>query len=316
MEYILAVAEEQHFGRAAKRCAVSQPALSKQVQEAEQLLQLTIFERTRPTIKVTSKGQQIVDQARRVLLEAKALVELAETTKGIYHGTLRLGVIPTLSPYVLPPVWQSLRATYPHLTMLISEQQTYPLLEALRKGELDVLLLALPVESSGYHTELLYAEPFVLAAPINHKLAKHAPVNETELLGEALLLLEEGHCLRDHALQVCSTHKPDTATEIKAGSLTTLMLMVEAGMGVTLLPASCLELECQKAPDIVLRTFHDTPQPSRQVGLMWRPTSPRAHLFRELGSFICQHIAALTPSSQIELHGQLEAFHILQRDNM
>lgn len=309
LEYVVAVADLMHFGRAAKRCAVSQPALSKQVQEVEQLLGITLFERTRPQVQLTHKGKQIVAQARVVLSEARMLLQVATATRGMFQGQLHLGVIPTLSPYVLPLLWKEMRSLYAGLQTVLVEQKTYVLVEELRAGRLDLLLLALPVEASGLCVLPLYDEPFVFAAPKEHVLGVNKPVKEEILTDEPLLLLEEGHCLRDHALDVCTARGGGAGLlNIEASSVTTLMLMVEAGMGPTLLPASSLPVEWPKASDVVLRAFVSQTPPSRRVGLVWRPTSPRTELFQALGELLLRLMIGFDVGAKVPIAGTLQPF--------
>jgi len=295
LEYIVSVAKLRHFGRAARACAVSQPALSKQIQEAEQLLGVVIFERTRPKIQLTRMGKVIVEKAQQILSEAQELLHLSSEVKGELVGQLRLGVIPTIAPYLLPPLLTSLRQEDARLQLILKEGMSYPILDELRAGQLDLVLLALPIHHKGLEVLPLFEEPFVLAAPSGHRLAESGSIEASELLGDGLLLMAEGHCLRDHALDVCGNVAREDM-EIQATSLTTLALMVRSGLGATLMPASALQHEMAGAQDISLRTFA-TGSPHRTIGLIWRPTTVRTRLFHHIG----ERLQAIVPLLQASL---------------
>jgi LysR family hydrogen peroxide-inducible transcriptional activator len=282
LEYIVAVAEEGHFGRAALRCAVSQPALSKQIAEAEGLLGVRLFERSRPQVRVTVEGVQLIEQARRVLMEARELAHVVQTARGEAVGAIQLGCIPTLAPYVLPGLMSGLREATPGLKVGLVEAKTDALLQGLRAGRLDVLLLALPVDGTdGLEVEPVWEDPFVLALPQGHPLEEDGSAAELDVLkGWELLLMEEGHCFRSHALDVCTTASGKVSV-IAASSMTTLVLMVEQGMGATLLPQSALEVELGRAQGVVVRAFR-APAPRRSVGLCWRSGSALTEIIKAL----------------------------------
>lgn len=294
LEYIVAVAEEGRFGRAAQRCAVSQPALSKQIAEAEAVLGVQVFERSRPHLRVTVAGAAIVAQARRVLVAARELAHVAAQSRGELAGPIQLGCIPTLAPYVLPGLISALREALPGLQVTLVEAKTAALLQDLRTGRLDVVLAALPLdEGEGLVTRAAWEDPFVLAMPPEHRLAQQTgPLGLEALRGEQLLLLEEGHCFRAQALEVCAAGSGQESW-IAASSMTTLTLMVRQGLGATLLPQSALEVELSRAPGLVVRRFME-PAPHRTVGLCWREGTALDGVIERLSAAL-----ALSPSQAL-----------------
>jgi len=300
LEYIVSVAELRHFGRAALACAVSQPALSKQIQEAEQLLGVVIFERARPKIRLTPMGRVRGEKAQQVWSEAQELVQVSARLRGELAGQLRLGVIPTVAPYLLPPLLAAFREEERRLQLILQEGMSYPLLEELRAGRLDLVLLALPIRHKGLEVLPLFEEPFVLAAPVGHGLATRGALAPSELLGDELLLMAEGHCLRDHALDVCGTVAGEDMA-IQATSMTTLALMVRSGLGATLMPATALAHEMAGADDVCLRAFAKG-SPHRTIGLIWRPTAVHVELFQLIG----ERLRAMVPQLQRSLPQGIE----------
>jgi LysR family hydrogen peroxide-inducible transcriptional activator len=270
----VALADERHFGRAAERCYVSQPTLSAQIRKLEEYLGVTLVERQPKRVTLTETGEKVVERARRLLLEADAIVEVAKTDRDPLAGTLRLALIPTVGPYLLPEVARPLRRALPRLKLMLYEYQTGPLLEKLRDGELDLGLLALPVAIDGLATAELYEEPFTLAVPANHALATRERVRIADLEGETLLLLEDGHCLRDQALEVCSRIGVGEAGDYRATSLETLRQMVAAGHGVTLLPELAAAAPVGAARGLKVKPFA-RPAPSRTIGAVWRKSTTR-----------------------------------------
>src|SRR3990167_4960991 len=204
LQYLIAVAEEQHFGRAAQRCFVSQPALSMQLKKLEQSLGVTLFERNNKSVLVTPIGKAIVEQARVVLRELEDLQQLAEKMKDPFAGEFRLGIIPTVGPYLLPHILPVIRKIFPKLQLQVYENKTHDIIDKLQKAQLDAIILALPVNQSGIVSRLLYKENFLLALPHRHALTKKKQIHLKDLEDEPLLLLAEGHCLRDQALEVCA----------------------------------------------------------------------------------------------------------------
>jgi len=274
LRYLVALADERHFGRAADRCYVSQPTLSAQIRKLEEYLGVTLVERQPKRVTLTETGEKIVERARRVLLEADAIVEVAKTERDPLAGPLRLALIPTVGPYLLPHVARPLKRALPRLKLMLYEYQTGPLLEKLRDGELDLGILALPVSVDGLATAELYEEPFTLAVPANHPLAARERVRVADLEGEALLLLEDGHCLRDQALEVCSRINVGEEGDYRATSLETLRQMVAAGHGVTLLPELAAAAPVGTARGLKVKPF-SKPAPSRTIGAVWRKSTTR-----------------------------------------
>lgn len=293
--YLDAVARHGHFGRAADACAVTQPALSMQIKALEDELGLALVERRSTGARITESGVDTVRRARDILASVQDLTDHARQTQGTLTGPLRLGVIPSIAPYLLPQLLADVARLYPSAELLISETQTERLLDQLLDGALDLLLLALPIDHPGVETRTLYNDPFILALPtaLADATANQSPL---EILDEQrLLLLEDGHCLRDQALAVCR-HSTPGLDPFGASTLTTIVQMVAAGMGVTLLPEMSLAVETSRA-DIALRRFGLNP-PARTIGLAWRTSSPRARDFEALG-------ALLTAPSLAPSHGSI-----------
>lgn len=286
LRYFDALAREQHFGRAAEACSITQPALSMQITELEQQLGLVLVERTRSGVLLSDRGREIAAMAARILGSVNELIDYALHSNSLLAGSLRLGVIPSIAPYMLPPLLPLLREGYPNLELHIRETQTLPLVQELTEGKLDVVLLALPITQPDIETMALFDDRFLLALPKSKKLASRVRATKDLIEHERLLLLEEGHCLRDQALSYCSLQQSSTVNTFGVSSLSTIVEMVAAGYGITLLPEMCINVEA-RGRDIGITRFVD-PQPSRSVGLAWRATSPRSEDFRELGRLIKQ----------------------------
>lgn len=286
LRYFDALARERHFGRAADACAVTQPALSMQIQELEASLGIALVERTRSGIKLTPKGEAIALRAQRMLGDARDLIDYAKHSAGVLSGSLRLGVIPSVAPYVLPSLLPLLRERYPELELHVRETQTHYLTGELVEGKLDVLLLALPVKHHDIETMAIFEDRFVLALPSSKKLSGRVRATKEMIEGDRLLLLEEGHCLRDQALMFCSLQQVDAVSTFGATSLSTIVEMVAAGLGITLLPEVCLGVESRNR-DIKLIRFAD-PEPSRSLGLAWRRSSPRGDDFKALAALVAK----------------------------
>lgn len=284
LRYFDALARELHFGRAAEACSVTQPALSMQIHEMEQNLGLALVERTRSGVQLTAKGEEIAARSARVLGDVRDLVAYAQHANNILAGTLRLGVIPSVAPYLLPPLLPLLRESYPELELHVRETQTQLLTEELLEGKLDVLLLALPLKHSDLTNRVLFEDKFLLAVPKNRKLSGRVRATRELIEHERLLLLEEGHCLRDQALTYCSLQQVDAVNTFGASSLATIVEMVSAGFGITLLPELAIGVE-ERGRDITLVRFVE-PEPFRTIGLVWRSTSPRTEDFEELGRLV------------------------------
>jgi LysR family hydrogen peroxide-inducible transcriptional activator len=283
LEYVVAVARLRNFHEAAAACHVSQPGLSIQLRQLEDQLGVAIFERDRRRVLVTSVGEEIVRRAARVLEEAEGLVESAKAASKPMCGLLRLGVIPTVAPYALPAALPRLRKKYPELRVRLREAHTADLVQAMRDGELDLLLLSLDADLGGLVEHELFVDAFVVALPRSHRLTSRKSLREKDLDGEPVLLLEDGHCLRENALSVCRSAGAKEAGDFRAGSLATLVQMVAAGDGITLLPAMAASVESKRG-EIVVVPFAD-PAPGRRIGFAWRSTSPRVREFETIAGF-------------------------------
>jgi LysR family hydrogen peroxide-inducible transcriptional activator len=284
LRYFSAVAQTGHFGLAAEQCSVTQPALSMQIRDLEKELGLQLLERGRKGVSLTSGGREIAERAVRVLADVNDLIDSARQLAGSFSGTLRFGAIPSIAPYLLPQLLPLIRTTYPDLDLQLRETQTQKLLDELVDGQLDVVLLALPVEHAGIETAPLFDDRFLLALPASRKIAPKVRATPDLLRNDRLLLLEEGHCLRDQALAFCNLRKVESIDMFGASSLSTIVQMVSNGLGLTLLPELSLDLETKRA-DIRVMRFTD-PEPQRVIGLAWRETSPRKRDFAELGKLI------------------------------
>jgi len=285
LEYIVAVAEEHHFGRAARRCNVSQPALSAQIRKLELSLGATIFERAGRTVRTTPNGEEIIEHARRVLDAVKALALVSQRGSAPLSGQFRLGVIATSAAYLLPHLLRPLRRSYPKLELVLVEGLTYPLLEQLRAGRLDAVLASLPLPEGAFHVETLFVEPFYLAVPAGHWLGKVKELSPEMLAAEEMILLEDGHCLRDQALAVCPSQNKALRERFRATSLETLRHMVASGIGYTLIPALAVPSHAALGSLIQYRRFEVHP-PSRVMGLVSRRGSASARDSRELSLFV------------------------------
>ncbi|SFV10843.1 LysR family transcriptional regulator, hydrogen peroxide-inducible genes activator [Methylobacterium sp. 174MFSha1.1] len=286
LEYVVALAEEGHFGRAAERCAVSQPTLSVQVRKLEEALGLVLFERSNRRVLLTPSGQAVVRQARAVLAEAKTLLMLAREGAGQgLRGRLVLAAIQTLGPYLFPQVLRGLRQAFPDLALALSEGRTAEILDALREGRADAALISLPIPDSGLTVAPLFDEPFLLACPAEHAFAGGEAPRPGDLAGPDLLLLDEGNCLRDQAVAACGA---GPATGRHATSLETLRSMVAAGAGYTLLPALAAPPGPDPAGLTICRRFGPD-GPRRTIALAWRASDPRTEGLAELAGFFRAH---------------------------
>jgi LysR family transcriptional regulator, hydrogen peroxide-inducible genes activator len=284
LRYFEAVARLKHFGRAAEQCAVTQPALSMQIQELEKQLGVELMERSRNGVMLTEAGREIAGRASRILAETRDIVDFARRQGNVLAGPLHLGVIPSVAPYVLPALLPLVRDKYPDLDLHLRETQTHHLVDELLDGGLDLLLLALPVENPEVETIKLFNDRFLLAMPKSRRVPNRIRATPDLLQQDRLLLLEEGHCLRDQALSFCNLRRIDNIDTFGASNLSTIVQMVANGLGMTLLPELSIKLECRQ-DDIKLMRFAD-PQPRRVVGLAWRRSSPRKRHFVELGKLI------------------------------
>ena len=280
LQYVLALSEELSFRRAAERCHVSQPSLSAQLAQLEEVLGVQLFERDRRRVLATAAGREVAARARRLLVEADDLVDVGARSRDPMSGTLHVGVIPTIAPYLLPAVSPKLRARFPRLTLIWREDKTENLVSALASGELDSALVALEAELGDIEHEVLARDPFMLAAAPGHPLVqKSTPIKPSELRDSPVFLLDDGHCFRQQALELCTTARAFEA-EFRATSLTTLVQMVAGGAGVTLLPALSVETEARRA-GLVVRAIASS-KAHRTLALIWRKRSPVAPTFRAL----------------------------------
>ncbi|SCA57810.1 putative hydrogen peroxide-inducible genes activator [Candidatus Terasakiella magnetica] len=285
LKYFMAVAQHQHFGKAAQACFVTQPTLSAAIKEFEEILGLQLFERTKRSVLLTSVGEELLERAKEISIQADALMELAQSRRAPLSGELRLGVIPTIAPYLLPKFMHAVRDSYPDLTLYLKEDQTERLLSSLHNGQLDILILALPYEHDGIESYTFMQDPFYCAFPKTHKLGRKKSIKNEDIFEETLLLLEEGHCLRDHALAACSWPQKQQTNEFGGTSLTTLVQMVANGLGLTLLPEMAVQSGITNGCDITAIPLAKE-SPPRDIGLVWRKTSGRGDEFKMLGSFL------------------------------
>lgn len=276
LQYLVALAEHRHFSRAAEASFVSQPTLSTQIKKLEDELGVALVERAPRKVLLTETGREIVPLARAVLAQIKEIRAIAQRTLDPEAGSLRLGIFPTLGPYLLPHLVPMLRARFPRLELLLVEEKTDQVLEMLREGTLDAGLLALPLHEDSLQTQLLFEEPFVLAVPQNHPLARRtAPLTVADLEDQSLLLLEDGHCLRDQALELCQLAGAGEKVGFRATSLETLRQMVAANVGITLLPTLAIKPPIAPTANVRLIEFSGRP-PSRKIALVWRKSSAKS----------------------------------------
>jgi LysR family transcriptional regulator, hydrogen peroxide-inducible genes activator len=282
LRYIVAVAREKHFGRASEACFVSQPTLSVAIKKLEEELAVQIFERGANEVSVTSLGAQIVEQAQRVIEQSNLIKEIAKQGKDPLAGPLRLGVIYTIGPYLLPELVRQVIQDVPQMPLILQENFTVKLLEQLRQGSIDVAILADPFNDSGLTTWALYDEPFVVAVPSKHAWAKRKAVGSSELKDETMLLLGSGHCFRDNVLEVCPEYsrfsagvqQGDMQKSFEGSSLETIRHMVASGIGITVLPWLARGESMSDKKLVSLLPF-DAPIPKRRVSLVWRKSFPR-----------------------------------------
>lgn len=285
LEYLIAVADERHFHNAAKRCFVSQPTLSGQIKKLEDELGLLLIERNNRHVSMTEAGKAVVEQARRVIAETRVINDIAASYQDPLKGELRLGIIPTIAPYLLPIIMPSAGKAFPDLKIWLYEYQTHILLEKLARGELDALILALPIDKHDFTEYDLFREPFRLAMNSGNKLAKKDHVSLGDINGHEMLLLEEGHCLRGHVLDVCQLAAASDRMQFQATSLETMRHMVGEGMGVTLMPELAVPKKITKRDVIKYIEFSD-PKPFRRIGMLYKKNSYREDVFNKLGDLI------------------------------
>jgi LysR family hydrogen peroxide-inducible transcriptional activator len=285
LSYLVALAEYRHFGRAAEASFVSQPTLSTQIRKLEDELGVALVERTPRKVLLTETGREIARRARAVLSQVDEIRSIAQRTRDPESGTIRLGIFPTLGPYLLPHVIPRLRERFPRLELLLREEKTEQVLHMLREGTLDAGILALPVHDDSLHTEFLFEEPFLLAVPGGHPLATKQRLRMEDLAQQDLLLLEDGHCLRDQALEVCHMAGAGEKSGFRATSLETLRQMVSANVGITLLPALAVKPPIAQSANVQLVEF-EAPAPSRRIAMLWRKSSAMTPFFEALAEVI------------------------------
>ncbi|HKX55676.1 MAG TPA: LysR substrate-binding domain-containing protein [Xanthomonadales bacterium] len=281
LQYFVKLADIRHFSKAADACFVSQPTLSTQIKKLEEELGTQLVERSPKNIMLTPVGEEIAERARKLLADVEQIRAVARRSSDPAEGNLRLGLFPTLAPYLLPHVVPGLRHRFPRLRLQLTEEKTEMLLRMLHRGELDAALLALPIPEAGLQIEILFREPFLLALPAHHELAQAPEVSIDDLHGNELLLLEEGHCLREHALEVCTLAGAHERVDFHASSMETLRQMVAAEVGITLMPKLAVMPPIAATDNLVTRPFSGK-APSRTIALAWRSSSALSGFHLEL----------------------------------
>lgn len=287
LKYLCSVADHRHFGRAAEACCISQSTLSAGIAELESVLGVCLLERSKKSVRLTPVGREVTERAKSILTAADDLVSVAQSAREPFSMEMRLGVIPTIAPFVLPRMLKLIRRHYPDFRLYIREDLSGHLVDELHSGELDVLLLALPFPADGVETAHLFYDDFLLAYEKNHEVGKKDRLLTRNLKNQDLLLLEDGHCLRDHAMDACKLHARDVHVPYQATSLNTIIQMVANNIGITILPKMAVDANILQGTNVVAKKF-DEDKVWRSIGLMWRQKSPRQHEFRELGDMICQ----------------------------
>ena len=285
LRYLESLAETRHFGHAAEACAVSQPALSMQIKELEDELKISLVERRKTGIELTEQGEEIARRARLILASVRDLVDYAKHQEGVLSGVLKLGAIPSIAPYLLPAALPELQRRFPALNLQLRETLTANLVRELVTGDLDLILIALPIEDPEVETIHLFDDRFILATKATRRNQRPRRASAEMLTHDRLLLLEEGHCLRDQALSYCHMLTPEARDSFGASSLATIVQMVAHGHGITLLPEIAVGIEVRQGSDIRLMHFA-APEPKREIGLAWRKTSPRKADFHAFATLL------------------------------
>lgn len=294
LRYLLAVAEHRHFGRAASDCCVTQSTLSAGIRELEHTLGAELVERTQRRVALTPAGESVALQAREVLAAAEQLAEAAAAGGAPLTGLLRLGVIPTIAPYLLPPLLPEVRARYPLLRLYLREERTAALLERIEAGRLDGALIALPYETGKMVVEPFRRDRLFVACPAVHPFATRSAVTAADLSGQPMLLLEDGHCLREHALTTCRLAPGRANEDLQGTSLATLVQMVASGLGLTFLPEMAIEIESRREPSVAVVPI-DEKLAFREIAMVWRPGAPRARDLKLLVQVLSRPSAAEAP---------------------
>jgi len=293
LHYLIAVADLRSFVQAAEHCHISQPTLSTQIKKLEDRLGVQIFERSNKRVLLTEAGEHIVDKARQVLQQVDHINELAANARDPMAGTLRLGAFPTLSTYIFPSLVPIIKRSLPRIRLILVEEKTDELIRQLKNGQIDMAMLALPVFDDLLETKALFDDEFFLAVASDHPLASRPDIKQADLAGQQLLLLDEGHCLRGHALQICQLNGAEEEQDVRATGLETLRQMVRAGTGITFMP----RIAVRDNDEGIRYIPFQAPSPSRTIGLVWRKTSARANLIVEMIALIQQSVS---PSFNIE----------------
>ena len=293
LKYLCAVAEHRHFSKAAAACHVTQSTLSAAIQELESQLGVKLFERNKKTVLITSLGEKLLAQARIVLGDLEDFIRIAHAHEAPLVGDLRLGVIPTIGPFLLPSILADLRKSFDKLKLYLKEELSGELVQQLQQGRLDLIILAFPFPLPDMETVSLFQDEFLLCLPPGHELEKMQEVKQHQMRGQSLLLLEEGHCLRDHALEACKLESADTDLVYQGTSLHTLVQMVANGLGMTLLPAMSVDADVLGDTHLQLKHFSNE-NVSREVGMAWRKSDPRREEYLLLAEFIKEHIGRST----------------------
>ena len=282
LEYLVALADTKHFGKASEQCNVTPSTLSAGIRDLEGILGVSLAERNKRRVLITSIGDEIAHRARQLLRDAEDIMELAMSNREPMTGDIRLGVIPTVGPFLLPRVLPALNDRYPALRLFLEEELTAPLLDRLRLGKIDVALIAMPYDIEGLAFSILFDDEFIFACNRSHPLSQRKEVSVDELREQPLMLLEEGHCLRTHALEACKLRPSQARSKFEASSFHTLVQMVASGIGVTLLPKLAVDAHITNGINIKLVPLAEASR--RQIGLVWRQSSLRGREFEALGA--------------------------------
>lgn len=292
LQYLTSVIEEKHFGHAAEKCFVTQSTLSAGIQDLEQLLEVSLLERTNRKVLPTPIGEEIASRAQQILSLSEDLVDLAQSEKNPLSGRIQVGIIPTISPFLLPKVLPTVRKELPDLEIVLIEDQSERLLDQLESGSIDVAVMAFPFNIRGLTHRIFAREPFWVALPKQHRLAKRKSLKAAELPTNELLLLSEGHCMREHALSACQLPASAQRKSVQATSLYTLIEMVASGLGITLIPDMAIASDMVSHSDICLVPLENKDnQAIREIGLVWRPSFRRTGTLEQLAQTISDALA-------------------------
>lgn len=293
LRYLVALADHLHFGKAANACFVSQPTLSMQIKKLEETLGITLIERQKKGVYFTAAGKQILEKSRKILQECDDIKSIANNTKDPFSGDFHIGIIPTIAPYLLPRILGELKKQLPTLNIIIHEDKTNAVLTLLKSGALDAAIIALPVQTEHLVCKTLFIEPFYVALPKHHTLNKEKTLSIKAIQSETILLLSEGHCLREQALEACQLSQSDENTQFRAASLETIRQLVAANYGITLLPA----LSVREKDDVIIKAIHE-PTPSRKIGILRRKSSTRSACCEKITTLIQKVVSNIPTINQ------------------